>query len=274
MSGAGIDIRGTSTPGNWDTYNTRLLGVIVNDCTGSGVYFGEHSSDCQVLGLVSYSNDEDGIQTGGSSIQFVDCHVYGNTRYNLYIPSGSARIKVTTSKFEHAGQHGINVSGSSVVIVGCNVHLNGKTTNNTYANIYLNAGEAVIVGNSICSDTGEGGNVPKYGIQVTSSGSGIVASNLVWDGPVPYGTSEFVDASVWTKWVANYGIIDSDRKFGSAAVSTGGTIAHGLRAAPSAWGVQQIVTGLSNIYVTADATNLTVNFTGGGSQTFKWWAEI
>jgi len=75
-------------------------------------------------------------------------------------------------------------------------------------------------------------------------------------------------------WSDNTPSTRDNRHYGSAAVATGGTIAHTLRATPTSWGVQPITGTATGIFVTADATNLTVTFGGGGTQTFKWWAEI
>jgi hypothetical protein len=66
-----------------------------------------------------------------------------------------------------------------------------------------------------------------------------------------------------------------DRNYGSAAIVSGGTIAHGLRTTPTSYGVQPISATPTGIYVSAvSATTMTVTFTGGGTQTFKWWAEV
>ena len=58
----------------------------------------------------------------------------------------------------------------------------------------------------------------------------------------------------------------------SSAITTGGTIAHGLSAAPTVFRVQATAAA-NDVYVTADATNLTVTFGGGGSVAFSWEAK-
>lgn len=59
----------------------------------------------------------------------------------------------------------------------------------------------------------------------------------------------------------------------SAAIATGATIAHGLRVAPTT--ISVIPTGAkTDVYATVDATNITVNYGGGGTSTFHWKAEI
>jgi hypothetical protein len=58
----------------------------------------------------------------------------------------------------------------------------------------------------------------------------------------------------------------------SASISTGGTIAHGLVAAPTVFHVTP-KTAATDVTVAVDATNLTVTFGGGGSVAFSWEAK-
>jgi len=60
----------------------------------------------------------------------------------------------------------------------------------------------------------------------------------------------------------------------SAAIATGGTIAHGLSATPTVVNLTSTDTGVTAIYWSADATNITVNYTGGGSHAFHWEAKV
>ena len=57
-------------------------------------------------------------------------------------------------------------------------------------------------------------------------------------------------------------------------ISTGGTIAHGLAATPAYVNATAAEAGPTDIYVSADANNITVNFGGGGSKTFYWEARL
>lgn len=59
----------------------------------------------------------------------------------------------------------------------------------------------------------------------------------------------------------------------SAAIATGATIAHGLGAVPTT--VSVTPTGAkTDVYATVDATNITVNYGGGGTSTFHWKVEL
>ena len=59
----------------------------------------------------------------------------------------------------------------------------------------------------------------------------------------------------------------------SAAITTGGTIAHGLPGTPTIFSA--VPTGAAtDVYVTANATNLIVTFGGGGSVAFSWRAAM
>jgi len=60
----------------------------------------------------------------------------------------------------------------------------------------------------------------------------------------------------------------------SPAIATGGSIAHGLIAAPAKVQVTAAESGPTDLYIGVDATNITVNFGGGGSKTFYWSATV
>jgi hypothetical protein len=59
----------------------------------------------------------------------------------------------------------------------------------------------------------------------------------------------------------------------SAAIASGSTIAHGLAVTPTSYRATPTSTGATDVWITADATNLTVNFGGGGSHAFSWEAR-
>jgi len=60
----------------------------------------------------------------------------------------------------------------------------------------------------------------------------------------------------------------------SAAIATGATIAHGLSTTPTSISLIPETSGPSAVYATVDSTNITVNFTGGGSHAFFWDAKV
>ena len=60
----------------------------------------------------------------------------------------------------------------------------------------------------------------------------------------------------------------------SAAIASGGTIAHGLRYTPTEITVTPADTGVTDFYATADGTNITVTYSGGGTHAFNWKAGI
>jgi hypothetical protein len=60
----------------------------------------------------------------------------------------------------------------------------------------------------------------------------------------------------------------------SAAISTGGSIAHGLAKTPTFASVTPAEAGPTDVTATVNATNITVTFGGGGSKTFFWSARI
>lgn len=60
----------------------------------------------------------------------------------------------------------------------------------------------------------------------------------------------------------------------SGAIATGGTIAHGLDETPTIVQVNAAEAGPTDITISVDAANITVNFGGGGNKTFYWYARF
>lgn len=59
----------------------------------------------------------------------------------------------------------------------------------------------------------------------------------------------------------------------SAVIATGGTIPHGLAVVPTSFRATPTSAGTADVWVTADATHLTVNFGGGVTIPFTWEAR-
>ena len=66
------------------------------------------------------------------------------------------------------------------------------------------------------------------------------------------------------KRIENHGI--------SAAIASGATIAHGLGVTPTSFHATP-TSAKTDVFVTADATNLTITYGGGGTSTFAWGAK-
>jgi hypothetical protein len=60
----------------------------------------------------------------------------------------------------------------------------------------------------------------------------------------------------------------------SGAIASGATIANGLSAAPTIVNLTATDSGVSGIYYSADATNITVTYSGGGTHAFNWEAKV
>lgn len=65
-----------------------------------------------------------------------------------------------------------------------------------------------------------------------------------------------------------------ENKGTSSAIASGATIAHGLRATPTEITVTPADTGVTDFYATADGTNITVTYSGGGTHAFNWKVSI
>lgn len=105
-------------------------------------------------------------------------------------------------------------------------------------------------------------------------GVNIVAS-LAYD---LYSNASGTDILIRPRAIANdlyLDFVDAIKRNGgtSGAIATGGTIAHGLGTTPSKISVTAAESGPTDLYATIDATNITVNFGGGGNKTFHWTAE-
>lgn len=60
----------------------------------------------------------------------------------------------------------------------------------------------------------------------------------------------------------------------SAAIASGGTIAHGLIATPAVIQITPADYGPIYYYATANSTNITVTYSGGGTHAFNWFASV
>lgn len=215
MSGHGIRVQGYTAGGGalpgfwgrWATYDSTIINCRTDFNGASGLFCDDTGEDLQIIVHVSHDNVEDGIRCAGSSNQFFDIHVYGNTRYGCSVESTAARVKFVGGKVEHNGQDGLRLLGAQPLVTGLNIHLNGQTTHNTYPNLYCNASNATISANSIGCDTGEGGNLPKYGVEFGASATGLFAGNTVFGGAQAYPTANILNAAgANVRIVANDGV--------------------------------------------------------------------
>lgn len=66
----------------------------------------------------------------------------------------------------------------------------------------------------------------------------------------------------------------TENKGTSSAIASGATIAHGLRATPTEIAVTPADAGVTDFYATADGTNITVTYSGGGTHAFNWKVSV
>jgi hypothetical protein len=253
QAGHGIVV-GQSVGTAADSY-VSVIGNIVEECNQSGIYVAGGTSAITHHVLVADNivrrngrqangaNPQINVYAGATAAFLTDIEVRDN------IVSGIA--SVDTGRL-------IYVSG------GTNVRIAGNHCDTAF-NEYGIQQDGASTNNSITDNLIR--NVDSNNIRTVATNTGmLVARNRSDDTDFTRAAGEMWRDNIW-------GTTQS-RNFGSAAITTGSTIAHGLVTTPTAWGATFIITGMSNLFITADATNLTVNWTGGGTQTVKWWAEV
>jgi hypothetical protein len=146
-SGNGIQLNGYS---GWATYDTKMSDLLVMRNGLAGVLFGADCADDHLMNSVIFDNFGSGIQMGSAttttaSHQITQVHLYANNEHGLHFRRGGDRTKVVNLKVEGNDKNGIFLDGtdsmpSGVQILGCNFGSNGNATHNTYSHIRLDSG--------------------------------------------------------------------------------------------------------------------------------------
>lgn len=113
-----------------------------------------------------------------------------------------------------------------------------------------------------------------HGFFANSDGSGSYSDvNVEGNDFTAASTAAFGGALITSCRIRNNKGYVSEKGGISSAIATGGTIAHGLAAQPGSYTVTPV--GPATVTsVTADGTNLTVNYSGGGTAAFASEAKI
>jgi parallel beta-helix repeat protein len=185
-------------------------------------------------------------------------------------------VTIVGNRVEKSHRAGIYVHGSKNIEILGNEIKNNDQGGSGYGGIIIEVLIAdgcsgiLIEGNNCFDDQ----DVPtqQYGISVdgNTSNSLILGNYATGNAAANYLISA---AATGLKIRDNIGYV-SENGGTSAAIASGGTIAHGLAAAPTVYNVIPAEAGPTDWYVSADATNLTVTFSGGGNKAFRWYAAI
>lgn len=297
---AGIYVNGTNTytdlsevniTGNTCSNNAtygikvdRLAGQTVTDIsidsnvchanTLDGIYC-NRIVDSNVRNNTCNDNAANGIRFTGSTSDTVGAIITGNL-CNRNTDTGISAVYVNESvisnnKCRENGEHGIwSFEGHDSTINSNSCFGNSQTTDDTYNGIYIERSDDCVVSANICRHESLT-NQHKYGIEIESTAErNLITGNNVLNGGR---TANLLDSSGTSRVNNNDGYVTEN--YGtSSAIATGATIAHGLATTPTYISLTAQSTGPSDVYATADDTNITVNYTGGGTEIFYWEAKV
>ena len=309
MTGWGVHVRGYTAAERdgitkWDTYDTAIIGCQIADCMntgnpatstdGGGLWFDLNAPDCHVVNCVIYDN-YDNLRVSVASEQITSNHFYDALRHNVWFDSSGSRTKFIGNKVEGSGSHGMFIDNTSagtsaLQIVGNNFKNSGDAADNTADHINVVGSSSfghtamVIVGNSFTKDSATA-NRPRYGINMSSAVQGAIITGNSFGADTHFGSTRING----TGSGSNPAIIADNSGFksragGSASVSDGGTITHGLGDSfagrtPSRVSVTSQTAGVIATATTLTSTTFTVNLrshdgTTPGATTVMWFAEI
>lgn len=215
----------------------------------------------------------------GNVIRGVGWGIFCN-RLRVGTATVGGSINVSENQMESCRQDGINVGGgpnntyNDVCVINGNI-VRGyseqaqDTTDGIVLNLYMAA--PVVTANHIARRIGESGAANgRYAVNIASAN---VVNSVVAENYLANALSAIInDIGTTSTITKNKGYLNENGGT-SSAISSGGTIAHGLAGTPTIFSA--IPTGsATDVYVTASSTNLTVTFGGGGSVAFSWRAAM
>jgi hypothetical protein len=220
-----------------------------------------------------------------------DLQIYGNvirgvgwgifcSRLRVGAATEGGSIDVYGNMLTSCRQDGILIGGgpdascNDVCVISGNI-VRGYSEQTTNAKDGIVLGEylaaPIITGNYIARRIGESGAANgRYAVNISSAN--IVNASVQGNYVANAASGVVNNAGTSSTFSKNKGYLNENGGT-SAAISTGGTIAHGLVGTPTIFSATP--TGAAtDVVVTADATNLIVTFGGGGSVAFAWRAAM
>lgn len=253
----GCDITGngsTSSGSNYKGIDLRGTGHIFDNChidnngngavdSGHGVSFATASSHMTFTNCTFNSNGDNGMLMAGDKHIVNNCTFATNDDSGLRILGGTPdSIKITNSTFFNNGDQGLDLRTVTNSIISEN-HFYDDQETKTQRHLYVSGG-------------GEG-------VTIINNQFGLAEADAIVSGP---------EAAV-PEYRSNSGY-PTENGGKSGAIATGATIAHGLIATPTIMSVTPATSGVADLNIAVDATNITVTFTGGGSEEFFWEAKV
>jgi parallel beta-helix repeat protein len=230
----------------------------------------------QVVGNICYSNGRNGIFGAGNYQIISDNECFSNTWSGIQCDPGVARLgaTITGNVCKSNARNGIAVSRVASSVIDGNIAVdNDVNDTTTWAGISVGGAVGAEGSNNTISNNVIGNTAPgvrqRFGLSIGANcNSNAVAGNSFKDNK----QAAVLDSGTSNTFTKNKGYLNENGGT-SAAISTGGTITHGLIGTPTIFNATP--TGVAtDVVVTANSTNLTVTFGGGGSVAFAWRAAM
>lgn len=196
-----------------------------------------------------------GTVHGHHGTSFTNCFFNDPVYYSLwfYSAGNETEMSFTDCWFENSDHGLITITPAALTVknlIFSRCHFHTFNTTATYYADFSKITEGLV---QILSCTFDG------------SGGTITATNP---------SSHIVIEKCWLKTAGGLEPYKGTVNSGSATIATGATVAHGLIKTPTCVLVTATITGLTDIYVSdIGTTTFKINFAGGGSNVFYWYAE-
>jgi hypothetical protein len=175
---------------------------------------------------------------------------------------GATKTIYSNNTITSANQSGGSAAADSAMVI--------QSETGTYAST---ASYNTLLGNIVSKGTLT--NKPTHGIFI-NSGSNAPSDTIIKENDLSdfSGATGVYGATSLTALIMQHNVGYATESGGYiGATSSGGTVAHGLVAAPSLVTITPIDGGKTNIHAVADGTNVTISFDGGGTERFYWSAR-
>jgi hypothetical protein len=259
----------TGTTKNISFVGCRFYGatnVNLNSADTSAVSF----TDCSFVGFTTASGS---VNVAIPDVVFSACRITGGAGKGLLITTGANRARVQGCSIHGNGDSGLQVNNATDVVVAHN-HI----FDNTSRGLHLSGTPAnlMIIGNRIRWSGAGAAFTQSYAIRVENGAAvALIADNdLSGNGTAAV---QSISGGTAITWRDNIGYVT--RAVGATSVADGGTVSHGLVAAPTTVRVTGSVAGEIATVTTLSASTFTVALkTGAGAagttQVVYWEAAV
>ncbi len=293
-TGYGVNVVGYTS---WHASDNRFISCDFSYNGLAGITYGTNGDYNMLIGSILSNNTQDGLYTAQPGIQADACNFYSNTRYGLFLDGGGSRSQFSNCKFRLNGQHGVDLDStngafSDITFTGCNFATNGISATNTYSNVF-HAGPSgnalsriIYTGNNFFYVSGDSANKPKYGLELSSTGSQftLVEGNVF--GPATHwGTAALLGSASTSNPPmirSNIGwVTESNGTATVLAATTSIVVSHGLSVTPALKDIQvtpnNSLNAATKFWVsTPTSTQFTINVDqspgASSTATFAWQA--